>query len=323
MPAQPRVVPRALEPGDRVAVVAPSAPVPAERLAGGVALLRSWGLDVVVGRHVGRTAHEGMLAGTDDERAADLQEAWTDPSISAVCCARGGYGAGRLLAHLDWEALAQATPKTLLGSSDVTALHEAWARRLGVATVFGPMPATELLGEQPPQPESAAALHAMLFDGEPAVLPTTDVISPPTAAHTQIAAPLVGGTISLLAASLGTEFSVSADGAIVFLEDVGEVPYRIDRLLTQLRTAGWFAGARAVVVGSLFECGDPAVLRAVMADRLGDLGVPVLAGLEVGHGAVQRSLLLGGLARLDPLAGTLTVSGLDPDRKFPSDHAKK
>ena len=313
MGASSRVVPRVLRPGDRVAMVAPSSPVPAERLAGGVALLKSWGLDVVVGRHVGRTAHEGMLAGTDYERAADLQEAWTDSSISAVCCARGGYGAGRLLDHLDWELLAQASPKVLLGSSDVTALHEAWAR-LGVATVFGPMPATELLGEAPPHPESAAALHAMLFDGEPADLQTTAVIAEPAGVPTEIEAPLVGGTLSLLAASIGTEFTVPADGAIVFLEDVGEVPYRIDRLLTQLRLAGWFAGARAIVVGSLFECGDPAALRGVLTDRLGDLGIPVLAGLDVGHGAVQRSLLLGGAARLDPGTGTLTVSGLETAR---------
>ena len=305
-----RVIPAPLHRGSTVALVAPSAPVPGQRLAGGIALLRSWGLDVAVGPHVAAVAHEGMLAGTDRERADDLQTAWTDPAVSAVFCARGGYGAGRLLEHLDWEALTEAGPKVLVGSSDITALHEAWATRLGLASVFGPMPATALLGGQTAQPESSRAIHAMLFDGRPALLGAGDLIASGRATAVAVSGPLVGGTLSLLAASLGTGYSVPAAGAVAFLEDVGEVPYRIDRLLTQLRGAGWFRGVRGVVVGSLHDCGDPAALRTVLQDRLGDLGVPVLAGLEVGHGPVQRALLLGAPARLDPVDRTLSVSAL-------------
>ncbi len=307
-----RTIPEPLRPGSTVALVAPSSPVPTGRLAGGVALLRSWGLQVVVAPHAHAVAHAGLLAGTDRERAGDLQETWTDPAVDGVFCARGGYGAGRLLEHLDWSAMAATGPKVLVGSSDITALHEAWATRLSLASVFGPMPATELLGGPVPQPDSAEAIHAMVFGAEPEVLAADDLVVAGPPGGGAVSGVLVGGTLSLLAASLGTGYSVPAAGGLVFLEDVGEAPYRVDRLLTQLRGAGWFHRARGVVVGSLHDCGDPVSLRRVLEDRLGDLGVPVLAGLQVGHGPVQRALLLGAPARLDPSAGTLRVSGLGP-----------
>src|SRR5690606_10442393 len=141
----PLRVPRRLRPGDAVAVIAPCGPVDPDRLARGIRVLEGLGLKVVTGRGVLR--RRGYLAGTDDERAADLTWAWCDPDVRAVLCARGGYGATRLLDRLDWAALAAAEPKILLGSSDVTALHRAFAERLGVATCFGPMPACATLSD--------------------------------------------------------------------------------------------------------------------------------------------------------------------------------
>ncbi len=134
--------PPRLAPGARVAVVAPSGPVPEDRLAAGLDVLRGWGLDLVTAPHVlDRRGALDYLAGADTDRAADLQNAWCDPAVDAVICARGGYGAQRMVDALDWEAMRAAGPKVLVGFSDITALHEAFAVRLGLVTLHGPMAA--------------------------------------------------------------------------------------------------------------------------------------------------------------------------------------
>ena len=156
--------PRRLVPGDRVAVVAPSGPIEPERLARGCAVLESWGLDVVTGAHVlDRAAH---LAGADEDRAADIEQAWCDPEISAVLCARGGSGATRLLDLLDWDAMLRAEPKVFVGYSDATALHEALATRLGLSSLFGPMPAALPFGGESPDLASLDHLRTTLFQPE-------------------------------------------------------------------------------------------------------------------------------------------------------------
>lgn len=283
-------MPPTMQPGDRVALVAPSGPIERHRLDRGAELLRSLGLDVVVGAHA--YDRSGYLAGTDADRAADLQQAWCDPAVRGVVCARGGYGATRLLSLLDWPALAAAGPKLLHGSSDITALHAAFAGRLGVRTWFGPMPASVVLADGDPDAVSWEALRTAWFDGTVGALPGTHRLSPGVADG-----PLVGGNLSLLAAALGTPYAgPTATGAVVLLEDVGEAPYRVDRMLTQLLDAGWFDGVAGVVLGSWLDCGHP---DAVLADRLGGLGVPVLAGVDVGHDLPQRTVPLGAHARLD------------------------
>lgn len=278
-----------------MAVVAPSGPVDPDALDAGVAWLRGIGLDVRVGKHV----HDrwGYLAGDDAARAADLQDAWCDPEIAAVLCARGGYGAVRVLDHLDWSALAAAAPKPLHGSSDITALHVAFGKRLGVATSFGPMVAT-LLAD--PDPVSATAAQAALL-GTP---------RPVTGGHPLVpgraVGPLTGGNLSLLVSLLGTPYAPPpARGHIVLLEDVGEKPYRIDRMLTQLLMSGRLDGAAGVALGSWTDCGDPDELRAVLSERLTGLGVPIVAGLPIGHGRPQHTVTLGADAVLDADSGTL------------------
>lgn len=319
--------PSALHAGDRVAVVAPSGPVDPDHLERGCAVLRGLGFDVTVGAHVldradpaatprrtdpavaaggtGRAngaagaAHRAApvlpagaglsyLAGADTDRAADLQQAWCDPSVAAVFCARGGYGAARVLDHLDWAALARATPKILHGSSDVTALHAAFGRRLGVTTSFGPMAATSLPGADH---ETLDHLRAAL-SGAPAPVPGAYALRGGRAAGA-----LTGGNLALLTSLLGTPYAPeAATGRIAFLEDVTEAPYRVDRMLTQLLQAGWFDGVAGVALGTWIDCGD---LADVLTDRLAPLGVPILAGLPVGHGPRQLTIRLGAPALLD------------------------
>ena len=294
--------PRRLVPGDRVAVVAPSGPIEPDRLARGAAVLESWALEVVTGAHVlDRAAH---LAGVDEDRAADLQQAWCDPSVAAVLCARGGSGATRLLDLLDWDAMLRAEPKVFVGYSDATALHEAIGTRLGLSSLFGPMPAALPFGGESPDLVSLDHLRRTLFEPEQVqVLRGADTACVVPGRATGVT---VGGTLALLASTIGTAESRPGAGGIVVLEDITEPAYRLDNLLTQLLRSGWFGGVRGIVLGTWVDCGDDAV--DTVASRLERLGVPLLAGLPFGHGVPQLTVPLGVEAELDADAGTLTMT---------------
>ncbi|MEV4172109.1 LD-carboxypeptidase [Nonomuraea sp. NPDC049709] len=288
-----------MQQGDTVAIVSPSGPPNADLLKRGVERLEGLGLKAVVGAHALDRQGLDYLAGDDADRAADLQAAWCDPAVSAVFCCRGGYGAGRLLGLLDWDAMRAAGPKVLLGSSDITALHNAFAIELGVPTLHGPMAACDVIAgdEAGPEPRTWESLRAALF-GTPAPVQGDRVLAPGRAEGV-----LGGGNLSLLASMCGTRWQPSFDGGIAFLEDVGEEPYRIDRMLTQLLQAGVFDGVRGIALGSWVGCGDP---YPVLQDRLGPLGVPVVAGLPVGHRSPQMSVWLGALGVIDTESCSLT-----------------
>lgn len=283
-------LPAALAPGDRVAVVALSSPVPEDRLDAGLAVLRSWDLDVVEAPGL-RAQHPGLpyLAGTDEERAAAFTSAWTDPVTRAVLVGRGGYGVPRILDLLDWDALAAAGPRTLVGFSDVTPLLHAVVRRLGYAAVHGP--AVTGLGDG--HDSSRASVRDLLTgpSGERVVATDLDVLVPGDASG-----PLVGGNLALLAAC--PDDLLPASGALVLLEDVDETPHRLDRTLTTLLRSGWLDDAAGVVLGGFTRCGDDQVVRALLLDRLGGLGVPVVAGAPIGHDEPNLAVPIGATAHL-------------------------
>ncbi|KND24377.1 S66 peptidase family protein [Streptomyces acidiscabies] len=296
--------PRRLAPGARVAIVAPSGPVPEERLQGGLDILRGWGLEPVVAPHVlDRHGEFPYLAGTDADRAADLQHAWCDPSVDAVLCARGGYGVQRMVDLLDWDALRAAGPKVLVGFSDVTALHEAFANRLGLVTLHGPMTAgVDFLKNAVAQQH----LRATLMNPESVQVVTATGGGALVGGRAR--GVLLGGCLCLLAAELGTPYArASARGGLLCLEDVGEETYRLDRYLTQLLRAGWLDGVRGVVLGSWAECDAYPLVRAMLVDRLGGLGVPVVEEFGFGHGAGALTVPFGVAAVLDADAGTLVL----------------
>jgi muramoyltetrapeptide carboxypeptidase len=301
-PGQSLVRARRLVPGDAVAVVAPSGPVPADRLEAGVEVLRSWGLEVREQPGVRRRLEGlGYLSGTDTSRAADLVAAWADPDIAAVVAARGGYGAQRMLGLLDWDALASAGAKVLLGFSDITALHQAFGRRLGLSTVHGPVLTSLGAGDD----GSRTHLRRMLFSPEDALTLTPEPVPALVGGHAE--GVLVGGNLTVLAAEVGTPTSLPADGSIAVLEDVGEDTYRLDRALTQLLRSGWFDGVRGIVLGGFTGCDDDAVLRRLFEDRLAPLGVPTLLHVTVGHADRNLALPFGVPAVLDADTGTLTL----------------
>jgi muramoyltetrapeptide carboxypeptidase len=302
---RPLVTPPALKPGDRVAVVALSGPPGRQELDLGLAALRSVGLLPEVFPSARSVGPYPYLAADDKVRAEDLARALGQPGFAAVICARGGYGVQRALEVLDWGAVGTPEPRVVVGFSDVTALIEAVRSRFGWTAVYGPMVSSVMFRSGVPSFEGLARLLLTPEKCTELVFQDTRVLVPGVAEGVT-----VGGTASLIATSLATPFSVPARDGILFLEDVGEMPYRLDRVLTQLRRSGYLDGVRGILCGTWDECGPLPEVEELLADRLGDLGVPVLLGADVGHGVFMKSLPLGVRARLDTAAATLTL--LDP-----------
>jgi muramoyltetrapeptide carboxypeptidase len=292
-------LPIALKPGDRVAVVSPAGPLGDKKaLEAGLARLRRWGLDPKVGKHALESF--GFLAGQDDARGADLQAAIADPATRAVFCARGGYGITRILDRLDFAPLAK-DPKPIVGFSDVTALLCAAWSATGLASFHGPMTATDNFDAATEELQ-----RALLFEPAATRPMPADASGPPPHAMTAGTAegPLVGGNLSLLAALQGTRFAPRTAGALVFLEDCDEAPYRIDRMLTHLAHAGFFQDVTGVILGDFANSAPPQGSEAtdlpwVLHDRLGRLKVPVAYGFPFGHRPRAWTLPFGVRARLE------------------------
>ena len=297
------VKPRALRPGDRVAIVAPASPFPEEALEAGMAELRRLGFEPVAdARAFERT---GYVAGPAESRAAALQAAFEDPLSGAIVAARGGYGSVELLPFLPVAAL-RHSPKLLVGYSDITALLAFVTTRCGVVAAHGPCVAAGLhLG---PAGYDASTFVRTMTSVEPlGVLPAPGL--EPLAAG-EASGLLLGGNLTQLAASMGTPFAFDPPrGCVLFLEDVGERPYRIDRLLTQLTFAGVLDRAAAVVFGEFPGCDEAdgsATARGAALRRLRGFRGPVLWGLPAGH-TIGPALTLPLGVRARVTAGSLPV----------------
>jgi muramoyltetrapeptide carboxypeptidase len=271
--------PSALGPGARVAVVAPASPFPREDFERGVAELRRLGFEPVYDERV--FARQGYLAGDATLRAASFLDAWRDPGIDAVIAARGGYGSTQILPLLPRDAVC-ATPKVFIGCSDLTAVLTFLTAGCGLVSVHGPMVAGQL-GRGPASYDAASFMAAMSGRASDEVSHVPLEVFVPGEA----AGPLMGGNLTQLAASLGTPFAFEPpDGCLLFLEDVGERPYRVDRLLTQLRLAGVLAKARALVFGEMPGCdeADGSIrTRDVIRNSVAGFPGPVVYGLPAGH----------------------------------------
>lgn len=293
---------RHLRPGDLVGVIAPAGPAAPERVVLVEPLFARHGLRARLypSCHARDPQHD-FLAGDDATRLADLHAAFADRDVAAVFCLRGGWGSARLLGGID-TALLRANPKPFVGFSDITALHALLARE-GLVGLHAPMPGSNLVLEG--NEDDAQALFALLMQP----LPAGHCFAPALAddgwrVPGQASGRLVGGNLSIVASLLGTPWAWPMQDTILFLEDVSEALYRVDRMLTQLRHAGVLAGARGFLLGSFTEDADP---RAVLAEHLAGLGKPVLSGWPAGHARPNRTLPLGVQVTLDAAAGTLTL----------------
>ena len=275
----PRIRPRRLRPGDRIALVAPASPFKRDELEAGVLELGRLGFEAVYDERV--FARERFVSGDATLRAAVLQDAWQDPTVSAIMAIRGGYGSAELLPLLTPDLL-RASRKAFVGYSDTTTLLTFHLRH-GLVCFHGPMIDRRLsAGEAAYHRES---LLSALTRAEPmgALMPAgLEVLRQGEADGT-----LVGGTLTQLAASMGTPWALCPpDGCVLFLEDVSERPYRIQRMLTQLAQAGVLAKAAALVFGEFPSCDEPGgelVIRDVLSDWVGAFRGPVLFGFPSGH----------------------------------------
>ena len=301
---RPLLRPARLAPGDLVAVVCPAGSVERTRLDAGLEVLNAWGLRTRVLDHpIGDVP---WLAGPDDVRADLLTQAWTDPEGRAVWAGRGGFGSQRLLDRLDWPALRRAEPRWLIGFSDVTALHQAFAGQCGVVTVHAP----GVAGLAEVDDGSRSALWELILGGGAGVISIDGPadLTAEGAVDTPVEGVLVGGNLTVLAAGAGAEFVHPATGSIAVLEDIGERAFRLDRAFTQLHRSGWFDGVVGVVCGSFEDCSPPDDVRRLLRLRLAELRVPVAWGAPVGHGISNHALPLGARAQLDVSAGQLRWS---------------
>ena len=298
--------PRRLPPGGRVGVAALSGPARAEDLAAGVAALERLGYEVRLAPNVLSREPLLGLAGDDDARIRGYLDLVADPGVDAVLFSRGGYGVTRLLARLP-VALLRDTAKLHCGFSDVTALSAFLRERCGLVSIHGPMVAAELAG---PLDDLTAFFFPALLEGRTSLrleIPSADVL-----VGGRAEGPLVGGCLSLLASLVGSPWEFDYDGALLFLEDVAEEAYRVDRMLGTLVSAGRFDRLAGIITGSMTRVTfggveDPERLRRLLVDRLAPIGVPVASGLPFGHVLPNVPLPVGAVAHWDGATRTLSV----------------
>lgn len=297
-------MPPRLRSGARVALVSPSGPLrDASDLDRAVQNTLDMGWEPVVGAHA--LARNGYFAGSDAERLADLQRAVDDLDIDGIWCVRGGYGAARLLPSLSLDAL-RSRPKSLIGYSDITALHTAW-QRAGLASFHAPTARAELTEFSRHSFVRTLVMGAAGTD----TMPEARTLRTGTATGR-----LAGGNLALVASLCGTPWAIDFRDAIVVLEDINEATYRLDRMLVQLRLAGAFDGCAGLMLGQFTDCpadsDDGArTIDAVMQECADELRVPAVLGAPVGHVADQWSLPLGAVATLDADRRTLTLHAPD------------
>lgn len=301
------LTPKPLFQGARVALIAPAGPVPPEKFGPAVRAVEELGLMPVVYESC-RRAH-GYFAGNDQLRADDVNAAFADPDIDGILCIRGGYGAQRIIDRIDFD-LIRRNPKYFSGYSDVTTLHIMINQSCGFVTYHTPMPSTELYGGA--DEYTMDYLRRVLF-GEPLnELRNPANIPVKTLVGGCARGVLTGGNLSLVASSLGTPYEIDTRDKILFLEDVDEEPYRVDRMLLQLKTAGKFRDCAGLLLGYWTNCKaehpeKSLTLEQVFDELLVPEHKPAILNLACGHSLPSMSLPLGKEIELNSISGKITV----------------
>ncbi|MBW1714653.1 MAG: LD-carboxypeptidase [Deltaproteobacteria bacterium] len=276
-----------LEPNQTVGIIAPASPVSKSEIMESLQLVESFPLKVRLGNHL--FDRLSYLAGSDHDRVSDLHQMFSDPEIKAIFCARGGYGSARLLDKVDFD-LIRENPKVLVGFSDLTALLIALYKKCRLITIHGPT-----LSDLPRGKNWQHLSRLITTSRKPRIsLSRGKAVNKGKARGT-----LLGGNLSTICSLLDTPFLPSFDSVILFLEEKGESPYRVDRMLTQLLLSGRLAHLSALVIAQMEDCGEQEILYSLLQERLGTLSVPMVTGLPVGHGDENISIPLGLPALLD------------------------
>lgn len=290
------ILPASLSPGDNIGIIAPASPFDKEKFLKGIAFLEKIKFKAVFSEKIFE-AH-GFLAGSDQHRAQMLNSMFADPSINAIWCARGGYGSLRILPLIDY-GIIKSNPKVFIGCSDISAILNTFFPKSGLVTFHGPM--IESLGHANQQ--TIQALYDVFLTDQPLTLKSENkfVISSGTASGV-----VAGGNLTTLCHLTGTPFAPNFSKKILLIEDVGEVPYRIDRMFTQMKLAGSFKQIAGVILGTFKSCGESDQIYRIVDDAFSDFHIPILAGFNIGHGEPNLTVPIGIKARLDTDNGSLS-----------------
>ena len=294
--------PSVLSVGDKVALISPSSHMgeaAGEQIQDALTILQGWGLEVAPlpekePRHL-------FFAGSDEERAKQFEVAYLDPDIKALFFTRGGYGATRILPLLTAEAISIAEPKSVVGFSDATALFAWLSRVAGISSLHGPCVAAPSLLNSETREDDLSALKQALFNPDDRPVFSVKALNQKNVEATTVEGNLIGGCLAVLTTTLGTPWEIDTQDAVLFLEDIGEAPYRVDRMLAHLRTAGKLDHVRGIVFGHMTHCDSdpPGLLLEVLQDFFKNDPFPIAWGLPAGHGSPNRALWLGQPVQLD------------------------
>ncbi|WP_461206756.1 S66 peptidase family protein [Clostridium sp. DL1XJH146] len=269
------ILPEKLKKGDIVKVITPASPADKEKVYKGKEIIEQWGLKVELGESC--FYRNGYLAGDDSERVSDINEAFADKRIKGIICSRGGYGTLRLLDKIDYKNIRE-NPKVFVGFSDITAMHIAINQKSKLITYHGPMVASNMFDIEDETKNSFIDNVIMTCNKKIEYINNLKILCSGNATGI-----LTGGNLSLIVSTLGTDFEIDTKGKVLFIEDVGEEVYRIDRMLTQLRLAGKLRDAAAIILGDFKDCGEVQELTNIFSEFFCRLKKPVLYNLKSGH----------------------------------------
>lgn len=301
------ILPNRLKSGDTIGVIAPAGPPNMERLKRAIPFFQKMGLNVKLGKHIEEV--HGYLAGTDEQRLADFHDMVGDQTVKAIIFARGGYGTARIASEIDYNLIKQ-NPKIIWGYSDITYLHTTIRQTTGLITFHGSMLASDIADVH--FDELSAGMFQQLFN--PVELHYSENVSPLhviTAGEAMGA--LVGGNLSLLVSTLGTPHEIDTKGKLLLLEDIGEVPYRVDAMLNQLKLSGKLDDAAGIIIGDFAHAkpknDKPSLsLKQVFHEYLANLTCPVMSGFKIGHCFPHFSVPLGVEATLSTSKKSLVIN---------------
>ncbi len=308
------IKPKRLKKGDTVGLITPGSYINQEGVDEAMRNMNELGLKIKLGKHIDKL--RGFTAGTDEQRLEDLHAMFQDESISAIWCIRGGYGCTRLLPHIDYE-LVSANPKALIGYSDITALHYAFLQKASLVSFHAPLASSAMTEYAQEQIKKVLFESQSKWEIKPAKenldkAKEDDLFKIQVLRPGEASGQLVGGNLSLLAAMVGTDYNFDASNKLLFLEDIGEQPYRIDRMLTQLRQSANLDKAKGIAIGVCSGCEAKPTDRSLslietLKDRLLDLNIPVIYGLSFGHIEHQCTLPVGIQASLNTENQSITL----------------
>jgi muramoyltetrapeptide carboxypeptidase len=295
-----------LKPGDTVGIIAPASPPKKEALEKAISFLEGLGLVVKIGSSV--HYKYGYLAGTDEKRVEDIHTMFLDPDVKAIICACGGYGTGRLVSKLDYELIA-GNPKIFWGYSDITFLHTAIHQKTGLVTFHGPMLSSDV--GLPDVHELTKQSFGQLFENK-SVEFTHKTTPLRTVVEGKASGQVIGGNLTLLVSTLGTDYEVDTKEKILFIEDIDEEPYKVDRMLNQLKMAGKFQDAEGIIIGDFKNCGPDKRKESLTLDQLFDEYIkpankPAMKGFLIGHSSPCLAIPVGSVGRINTKEKALIV----------------